>query len=69
MNGSGALQELEGRENWSQADELGCRFYERTEATETEKNGQISKILQIIGLVAKGPRLKKTVKMKEEERG
>ena len=67
MNGSGALQELEGRENWSQADELGCRLYERTEATETEKNGQISKILQIIGLVAKG--LKKTMKMKEEERG
>ena len=42
-------------------------MYERTEATETEKNGQISKILQIIGLVAKG--LKKTMKMKEEERG
>ena len=37
------------------------------ERTETEKNGQISNILQIIGLVANVPRLKKMMKMKEEE--
>jgi len=67
LNGNGTLKELEGRENQSQADELGCRLYERTETTETENNGQISNILQIIGLVANVPRLKKMMKMKEEE--
>ena len=41
-----------------------------TETAEKEKSRQISKILQVIGLVVNGPRPKEMMKMEDEgERG